>query len=92
MPYKVLDVGNVFLVGFGSKDNEGAPWTAAFINPVIVEQGDDVVHDDVGFVRAVVGFWTADWIGGAGVDAELEAQDRVPSAVLVETVPPLAPG
>jgi hypothetical protein len=40
-------------------------------------------------MRAVVGFWAADRVGGSGVDTELKTQDRVPSAILVKAVPPL---
>jgi hypothetical protein len=54
-----------------------------------MEQGLDVFHDDPGFVWAVVRLRAADRGGGASVDSELEPQDGVPCAVLIETIPPI---
>ena len=52
-----------------------------------MRQGIDLLHDDLRLVRSVVGLGAADWVGGAGVDAKLEAQDGVAGSVLVETIP-----
>jgi hypothetical protein len=48
-----------------------------------------MIHDDLGLMRPIVGLGTTDWSRSAGIDSELEPQDRVPCTILVKTVPPI---
>jgi hypothetical protein len=48
-----------------------------------------VTHDDWFFVNAVTGAATTDRRGTAGVDGELEAEDRFGGAGFIKTVPVL---
>jgi hypothetical protein len=77
----------VLLVRFGGQDDEGAPGTTAFADPIVAEQGIDVVHDDFGLVGPIVRFLTANPGSGAGVDREFPAHNTFPGAFFIKTIP-----
>ena len=74
-PDEVGDVLNVLLVGFGGKDNLGAPGASTRANPSLVEEVINVGLHDWFFMDAIVGLAACDGLGCTGVIAKLEAVD-----------------
>ena len=68
-PDEVSDVLNVLLVGFGGKDNLGAPGASTRVNPSLVKQVINVGLHNWFFMYAIVGLAVCDRLGCAGIDA-----------------------
>jgi hypothetical protein len=71
-PDEVGDICDLFLVRFGGKDDGGSPGPFAWVDPTIIEENIDLIHDDFTFMRSVVRFSAADWGGTTGVDGEVK--------------------
>ena len=87
MPDEVSNVMDVFLVGFGGKNDFGTPGTSARPDPSLVEEVINVGLHDWFFVDAVVGLVACDGLGCTGIDAKLEATDRMMNASGIKAVP-----
>jgi hypothetical protein len=59
-PNELGDVKDMLLVRFGSENNSGSPRPAAKANPAVMKQHLEVLHDNLPFVRTVVGFPATD--------------------------------
>jgi hypothetical protein len=46
-PHKVVDISDLFLVGFGSKDDGGTPRPITWANPTVAEKDLNLGHDDL---------------------------------------------
>jgi hypothetical protein len=57
------------------------------VYPSIVEEHLDVRHNDLAFMRAIMGFFAADGRGTTGINDKFEVEDRVFDTSRVETVP-----
>ena len=77
----------MFLVGFSSKNDRGAPWAKAGSNPTVVEEDFNLFHNNCTLVRAVMGLFATDRWGGASIDSKFEAKDGIFDAFRVKTVP-----
>ena len=87
MPDEVGNVMDVFLVGFGGKNDFGTPGASTRVNPSLVEEVINVGLHDWFFVDAVVGLVACDGLGCISIDAKLEAMDRTMNAGSVKAVP-----
>ena len=76
MPDEVSNVMDVFLVGFGGKNDFGTPGASARVNPSLVEEVINVGLHDWFFVDAIVGLAACNGLGCTGINAELEAMNR----------------
>ena len=86
-PDEVGDVLNVLLVGFGGKDNLGAPGASTRANPSLVKQVINVGLHNWFFMYAIVGLAACDGLGCTGINAKLETADRVANTSSVKAVP-----
>jgi hypothetical protein len=57
------------------------------VNPAVGFEDVDVRHDDLAFVRSIVGLLATDGRRGAGIDSEFEVKDRKLDASAIEAVP-----
>ena len=87
MPDEVGNVMDVFLVGFGGKNDFGTPGASTRVNPSLVEEVINVGLHDWFFVDAIVGLAACNRLGCTGIDAKLEAVDRVMNAGGIKAVP-----
>ena len=69
VPDEVGDVLNVLLVGFGGKDNLGAPGASTRANPSLVKQVINVGLHNWFFMYAIVGLVVCDRLGCTSIDA-----------------------
>ena len=74
-PDEVSNVMDVFLVGFGGKNDFGTPGASARVNPSLVEEVINVGLHDWFFVDAIVGLAACNGLGCTGIDAKLEATE-----------------
>jgi hypothetical protein len=74
---KLLNVSNMFLMGFGYKNNGGTPGAIAGSDPSIMKEGLDVGHNDSTFVRAVMRLPAANGWGSTSVNTKFETKDVV---------------
>ena len=87
MPDEVGNVMDVFLVGFGGKNDFGTPGASARANPSLVEEVINVGLHDWFFVDAIVGLVACNGLGCTGIDAKLKAADKVMNAGGIKAVP-----
>ena len=73
MPDEVSNVMDVFLVGFGGKNDFGTPGASTRANPSLVEEVINVGLHDWFFMDAIVGLAACNGLGCTSVDAKLEA-------------------
>ena len=52
-PHEVVDISDLFLVRFGSKDDEGTPRPITWANPTVVEKDLNLGHDDLALMRTI---------------------------------------
>jgi hypothetical protein len=71
----------------GSKDDGRSPRPFARADPIVMAERINLFEHDLALVDAVAGLTTADWRGGAGVDVELEAEDRAADTFIVKAIP-----
>ena len=69
-PYEIVDVCDLFLMGFRGEDNDAPPWPVTLFDPVVFQEVLDLLHDNLGFVRPVLCLFCTDWLRTAGVDAK----------------------
>jgi hypothetical protein len=86
-PNKVQIIQDVFLMGFGGKDDGRTPRPITFADPTVAKENVDVLHDDLAFVGPVVWFLAACRRRAASVDGELKMEDGKLDAGGVEAVP-----
>ena len=86
-PDEVVNRDDMLLVGFGGKDDGGAPGPKAFADPAISFEDVQMRHDDGTFMGSIARFLAADGRGGASVDGKFEVEDRKLDAGTVEAVP-----
>ena len=87
MPDEVSDVLNVLLVGFGGKDNLGAPGASTRVNPSLVKQVINVGLHNWFFMYAIVGLVACNGLGCTSINAKLETADRVANTGSIKAVP-----
>ena len=87
MPDEVGNVMDVFLVGFGGKNDFGTPGASTRVNPSLVEEVINVGLHDWFFVDAIVGLAACNGLACTSINAKLEAADRVTNAGSVKAVP-----
>jgi hypothetical protein len=88
-PNEVLDIGYVFLMRLGGKDNKGTPRAIAFPNPTVGKEHLLLFENNLGFVGPITRFATADGLGATSVDSEFEPKDGFANAGFVKDVPVL---
>ena len=86
-PDEVSNVLNVLLVGFGGKDNLGAPGASTRVNPSLVKQVVNVGLHNWFFMYAIVGLVACDRLGCTGINAKLETADRAVNTGSIKAVP-----
>ena len=86
-PDEVSNVLNVLLVGFGGKDNLGAPGASTRANPSLVKQVINVGLHNWFFMYAIVGLAACNGLGCTGINAKLEATDRAANTGSIKAVP-----
>ena len=87
MPDEVGNVMDVFLVGFGGKNDFGTPGASARVNPSLVEEVINVGLHDWFFVDAIVGLAACNGLGCTSIDTKLEAMDRTTNTGGIKAVP-----
>ena len=87
LPDEVGNVMDVFLVGFGGKNDFGTPGTSARLDPSLVEEVINVGLHDWFFVDAIVGLVACDRLGCTSVNAKLEAADRATNDSSIKAAP-----
>ena len=78
---------NVLLVGFGGKDDLGAPGASAGANPSLVEEVINVGLHNWFFMYAIVGLAACNGLGCTSINAKLETMDRVVNTGSIKAVP-----
>jgi hypothetical protein len=91
-PNKIVNVGDSFLVRLGCEDKRSTPSAATLLDPAIVKQRADLILHDLAFEDAIAWLTTADWSRSAGIDAEVEAENRADNAAVVEAIPVFVDG
>ena len=86
-PDEVGDVLNVLLVGFGGKDNLGAPGASTRVNPSLVKQVINVGLHNWFFMYAIVGLAACDGLGCTSINAKLETANRAMNTSSIKAVP-----
>ena len=87
MPDEVGNVMDVFLVGFGGKNDFGTPGASPRANPSLVEEVINVGLHDWFFMDAVVGLVACNRLGSTGIDTKLKAADRAMNTSSIKAVP-----
>ena len=54
-PYKFIDISDLLLMGFSSKDNGRAPRAKTWANPTVVKKDLNLGHDDLALMRTISG-------------------------------------
>ena len=88
-PNEILDIGDVFLMGLGGKDNKGTPRAIAFPNPTVGKEHLLLVENNFGFMGTITRFATADGLGAASINSKFEPQDGFANAGFIKNVPVL---
>jgi hypothetical protein len=86
-PDELVDVYDMFLMGFGSKDDRGTPGTKTFADPAVGFEDFELLHDNLALVRPIMRLLATDGRRGAGVDCEFEIQNWELNASSIEAVP-----
>jgi hypothetical protein len=87
-PDELIDVGNMLLMGFWSKDDNGTPTALMTLSdPAVGEKSVDLLHNDSRFVNAVSILAARDWRASARIDVKLPTDDRPIDPFLNEGIP-----
>ena len=88
-PDEVIDILDVFLMGFGGKYNHGEPAGEAreCADPPRVKKGCQLVGDNFGFMDSIAGRAAGNRVCGAGVDAKFVVEDGSRCSTCSERVP-----
>ena len=77
-PNKFINIGDLFLMGFGSEDDGGTPGFITWSNPatVVGEKDLNLCHDDLALVRPIARLPAAHWRQTASINtSEFEMKD-----------------
>ena len=86
-PHQVVDISDLFLVGFGSKDDGGTPRPITWANPTVVEKGLNLGHDDLALMRAISRLPAAYRTGATSINSEFKMKDRFHDTGRVKAIP-----
>jgi hypothetical protein len=87
-PNKFINIGDLFLMGFGSKNDGGAPSALTQANPTIVEENLNLSHNDLAFMVPITRLPAANWWRPAStINSEFEMKDGFHDASRIKTIP-----
>jgi hypothetical protein len=52
-PYEFVDISDLFLMGFSSKDDRRTPRAKTWANPTVVKKDLNLGHDDLALMRTI---------------------------------------
>jgi hypothetical protein len=85
-PNKFINIGYLFLMGFG-EDIGGTPSSQAQSNPTIVEENLNLGHNDLVFMGPITRIPAADWWRPASINSEFEMKDGFHDASRIKAIP-----
>ena len=86
-PNKFINIGDLFLMGFGSENDGGASSALAQSNPTIVEENLNLGHDDLAFMKPITRLTVADWWRPASINSKFKMKDGFHGASGVKAIP-----
>ena len=86
-PDKIIDVVDVFLVGFCGEDNRRAPSTETLTNPTIIQQHRDLRHNNGALVWPIPWLAARYWCGFACINCKFEIENGFLHTGRVKAVP-----
>lgn len=87
-PDEIVDVGNMFLMGFWSENDDGTPTALSTrADPIVGEEGFDLLGDDVGFVNTVSLLAAGDRGAGSSINVKFPADNRSIDTGSNESIP-----
>ena len=88
MPNKFINIGDLFLMGFGRENDGGAPSALVQSNPTILEDNLNLGHNNLAFVRPITRFPAADWWRPTSINSKFEMKkDGSHDASRVKAIP-----
>ena len=86
-PNKFINIGDLFLMGFDSKDDGGVPSALAQANQTIVEENLNLGHNDLAFMGPITRLPAADWWQPASINSKFEMKDGFHDARRIKAIP-----
>ena len=86
VPDEVVDVSNIFLVHFGSKDDKRSSRPITFADPTVGEENVLLFENNFGFVWTAARFLATDGLRTVCVDGEFEPKDGLAHIGFVKDV------
>ena len=86
-PNEFINIGDLFLMGFGSKNDGGAPSALTQANPTIVEENLNLSHNDLAFMGPITRLPAANWWQPTSINSEFEMKDGFHDVSRIKAIP-----